>query len=621
MLRAVRKAEHRVIRQAHKPTLVSVRKFWVPVIMTGAALMVGSTIFKYINEAVEKSKARKAAEEYYAQESSPKYESDDTSASSSRTESTSSKKSKNSSKQDKGESHSESYNDPVNLKFIKFYPNCIGIDVGSSHSKAVLKSWKDASWNEVRSVVENAEGGRITPTALYISSSDDEFVVGDFAKVKRFSKPDHTRVGLHPSTTVSQKFSEECSRVLPMYFPDVSATAFAHYSPSTVLSSVLVAHMTQAATNKLSQTGAGKGGRSSSHSEIEIDPEELCINIGVCNSNSAKHNDSITALTRRLLGSDNIQINTVPDAVSAVRGAETLGLLLSTARKTDTSTDTRSNMHEAAPHAIKPNEFIVVVDVGGACTQLSILQWDEDSVAVSEWRKDSGTASSVAPRVIGAPVRVLERTLVSGCETINDLIVQDLAKQFAAATGIDLMQDPLAQQRLYQAAEQARVELCTLAEATISLPFITADKAGPKHLDRTLSRSALEQLSCSVLASIRSDVDLLLEDFARLGQGDGAVDASVTHESRLIQHPKATADGGSFPPVHTVILTGGGIRVPSIAADLSTYLTHKVVAVNRELGARLVAGDDNGECEVHVVIPKSPEELNCIGISATQTYK
>src|SRR5205823_12244337 len=72
-------------------------------------------------------------------------------------------------------------------------------------------------------------------------------------------------------------------------------------------------------------------------------------------------------------------------------------------------------------------------------------------------------------------------------------------KEFTASQGIDLSQDKMALQRLYEAAEKAKVELSTTQAAQINLPFVTADASGPKHLDQRLTRSKLNELTADLL--------------------------------------------------------------------------------------------------------------------------
>src|SRR2546422_676685 len=84
-------------------------------------------------------------------------------------------------------------------------------------------------------------------------------------------------------------------------------------------------------------------------------------------------------------------------------------------------------------------------------------------------------------------------------DTFDKAIVDWLVKEFKASQGIDLSQDKMALQRLYEAAEKAKVELSTTQETQINLPFVTADASGPKHLDQRLTRSKLVELVSDLL--------------------------------------------------------------------------------------------------------------------------
>src|SRR5213078_2339676 len=86
-----------------------------------------------------------------------------------------------------------------------------------------------------------------------------------------------------------------------------------------------------------------------------------------------------------------------------------------------------------------------------------------------------------------------------GGDNFDKTIVDWLVKEFRASQGIDLAQDKMALQRLFEAAEKAKVELSTTQETQINLPFITADQSGPKHLDMRLTRSKLNELTSELL--------------------------------------------------------------------------------------------------------------------------
>src|SRR5213080_4917474 len=86
-----------------------------------------------------------------------------------------------------------------------------------------------------------------------------------------------------------------------------------------------------------------------------------------------------------------------------------------------------------------------------------------------------------------------------GGDDFDRRIVDHLAEEFQRDTGIDLRQDPQALQRLFEAAEKAKVELSSVTQTTINLPFITADASGPKHLNTTLSRATFEQITADLI--------------------------------------------------------------------------------------------------------------------------
>ena len=82
-----------------------------------------------------------------------------------------------------------------------------------------------------------------------------------------------------------------------------------------------------------------------------------------------------------------------------------------------------------------------------------------------------------------------------GGDNFDKAIVDWLVSEFKKSQGIDLAADPMALQRLYEAAEKAKIELSTTQETQINLPFITADASGPKHLDTRLTRAKLNELT------------------------------------------------------------------------------------------------------------------------------
>jgi molecular chaperone DnaK len=158
-----------------------------------------------------------------------------------------------------------------------------------------------------------------------------------------------------------------------------------------------------------------------------------------------------------------------------------------------------------------------------------------------------------------------------GGDNFDKAIVDWMVKEFKASQGIDLSQDKMALQRLYEAAEKAKVELSTTQETQINLPFVTADQSGPKHLDMRLTRSKLNELTSDLVDRVVAPVKQAMSD-AGVGK-DG------------IQH---------------VVLVGGMTRMPAVqekVKELTGKDPHKgvnpdeVVAVGAAIQAGVLAGD------------------------------
>ena len=94
---------------------------------------------------------------------------------------------------------------------------------------------------------------------------------------------------------------------------------------------------------------------------------------------------------------------------------------------------------------------------------------------------------------------------------MDEVLINHLADEFKKTDGIDLRQDPMAHQRLKEAAEKAKCELSSQLESTVNLPFITADSSGPKHLQITVSRSKFESLAEPVFERLKKPCYQALE--------------------------------------------------------------------------------------------------------------
>ncbi|MEN6327509.1 MAG: molecular chaperone DnaK [Syntrophomonas sp.] len=211
----------------------------------------------------------------------------------------------------------------------------------------------------------------------------------------------------------------------------------------------------------------------------------------------------------------------------------------------------------------KANETILVFDLGGGTFDVSILEVGDGVFEVKSTNGDTHL----------------------GGDNFDKAIVDYLAGEFKKDYGIDLLKDKHALQRLTEAAEKAKVELSSIIETTVSLPFITADESGPKHLDLKLTRAKFEDLIHEMVERLRGPVQAALAD------------------------AKMTARD-----IEEVILVGGSTRVPAVQ-KLVRELTGKEpnMSVNPDevvaVGAAIQAGVLAGEVKDVVLLDVTPLSL------------
>ncbi len=197
----------------------------------------------------------------------------------------------------------------------------------------------------------------------------------------------------------------------------------------------------------------------------------------------------------------------------------------------------------------KSDETILVFDLGGGTFDVSILEVGEGVIEVQATNGDTHL----------------------GGDDWDERIVQWMIEQFKMDQGIDLSQDRQALQRLREAAEKAKIELSTLMQTELNLPFVTADASGPKHLQMNLTRAKFEQLTKDLVERLRVPFNKALED------------ANMTARD-----------------IDEVVLVGGSTRMPMVQ-ELVQSLTNKspnksvnpdeVVAIGAALQGGVLGGD------------------------------
>lgn len=221
----------------------------------------------------------------------------------------------------------------------------------------------------------------------------------------------------------------------------------------------------------------------------------------------------------------------------------------------------------------KGEETIAVYDLGGGTFDISILELGEGTFQVKSTAGDTHL----------------------GGDDIDQRIMDWLCEEFKKETGIDLRQDRMALQRLKDAAEKAKRELSTVGQTEINLPFITADASGPKHMNITLTRAKLEQLS----------MDLL--------------------EKTLGPCRQALNDAGlTAAQVSDVILVGGQTRMPKVQEIVRQFFGKEPLkGVNPDeavaLGAAIQAGVLKGDVREVLLLDVTPLTLGIETLGGVMT--
>jgi molecular chaperone DnaK len=371
----------------------------------------------------------------------------------------------------------------------------IGIDLGTTNScVAVLEGGEPA-------VLENAEGGRTTPSVVAFTDSGDR-LVGTAAKRQAVMNPENTIFSIKRFMGRKEAEVKEEETIVPYKVVagpngDVRVEVRGkQYSPPEISAMIL---------QKLKADAEAKLGESVDSAVITV---------------PAYFNDDQRQATKdagKIAGLEVKRIINEPTAASLAYGLD---------KETD--------------------QTILVFDLGGGTFDVSVLEIGDGVFEVKATAGDNHL----------------------GGDNWDKAIVEWMVAEYKRDQGIDLSADKNSLQRLYEAAEKAKIELSTTQETQINLPFITADQSGPKHLEMKLNRAKLNELTSDLLERIVSPIKQALSDSG----------ADIDH----------------------VVLVGGMTRMPAVqekVKELTGKDPHKgvnpdeVVAIGAGIQAGVLAGD------------------------------
>ena len=356
-------------------------------------------------------------------------------------------------------------------------------------------------------VLENSEGGRTTPSVIAINPKNDERYAGLVAKSQAVTNPENTIFSV--KRFIGKKYSDSSlKKDMGMIPYKVKSGKNGDISVQMAGKDYTPQEVSSMILAKLKTDAETKLGEKITQAVITV---------------PAYFNDSQRKATKdagTIAGLDVLRIINEPTAAALAYGLD---------KKTD--------------------QTIAVYDLGGGTFDITILHLGDGVFEVKSTNGDTHL----------------------GGDDFDQRIVSWLVEDFKKEQGIDLMQDNMAIQRLREAAEKAKIELSTVMESEINLPFITADASGPKHLVKTISRSQLENLIMDLVEQTIAPCKLAVKD------------AKI----------KTTE-------INEVILVGGMTRMPAIQSAVEKFFgkesnknvnPDEVVAVGAAIQAGVLQGD------------------------------